>query len=666
MQPVRRRNPFGITKAVDLDNEQIEQLWVEMVIDDSRIKPEFDHPASPMPTYILGAKGSGKTHLMRHQSFELQKLRYAAAGKTISDGLRDDGYLGLYVRCSGLHSNRFSGKRQSDEVWSQLFSFYFELWLAQHALRLLCEVLATENEQIHREITAEIVALLDKKPAENIESLSELSAFFSEQQKKLDYEINNCLITGVLKPDIILTAGNIIFGIPKIVSDKISFMRDVLFVYAIDEFENLTTSQQVHVNTIYREREPPSTFRIGARTYGIRTYGTNSAGEENIKDSEFTEIQLDSKLRELETQYNSFSRSLVTKRLTQLGGSEADQLEQYFTSFDASWRSADWLEVVDSEPGERPHFKNLEQLVTKNLGDLSYPDVLHAFSKPDSPVLEKLNIMLFMQDWAKGRDLSASFVRISSEMNSFLKGDSDGDRYKQALGHYAGDLSAQLLREARKPQYYGGIDNFVRMSAGIPRALLTILRSVFEWASFADERPFEGGLISLRSQQKGVLDASDWYFSNMRKAGPDGIVIQAAVERLANIFRINRFSDKPVEISLCSFSVSEREVSDEARRVLGLAEARAFLHRIPGGQKERNSEDVTAKFQLSPMLAPRWDLPLSRRGVVTFSAEQFNAIFDASRDEQYQQLLSDWRSKVNAPFRRAPKKTGAQIGLFDD
>ncbi|PII37953.1 hypothetical protein T190_28395 [Sinorhizobium meliloti CCBAU 01290] len=210
---------------------------------------------------------------MRHQSFELQKLRYAAAGKTISDGLRDDGYLGLYVRCSGLHSNRFSGKRQSDEVWSQLFSFYFELWLAQHALRLLCEVLATENEQIHREITAEIVALLDKKPAENIESLSELSAFFSEQQKKLDYEINNCLITGVLKPDIILTAGNIIFGIPKIVSDKISFMRDVLFVYAIDEFENLTTSQQVHVNTIYREREPPSTFRIGARTYGIRTYG---------------------------------------------------------------------------------------------------------------------------------------------------------------------------------------------------------------------------------------------------------------------------------------------------------------------------------------------------------------------------------------------------------
>jgi hypothetical protein len=339
---------------------------------------------------------------------------------------------------------------------------------------------------------------------------------------------------------------------------------------------------------------------------------------------------------------------------------DAGQLEQYFASFDASWRSPDWREVVESTSAERAHFKNLEHLVTRHLDDLSFSEILSSFSYADSPVLEKLNIMLFMQDWAKGRELAASLARISGEMNAFLKGEKGGERYKQALGHYAGDLSAQLLREARRPQYYGGIDNFVRMSAGIPRALLTILRSVFEWASFADERPFEGGLITLRSQQKGVLDASDWYFSNMRKAGPDGIVIQAAVERLANIFRINRFSDKPVEISLCSFSVSEREISEEARRVLGLAEARAFLHRIPGGQKERNSEDV------SPMLAPRWDLPLSRRGVVTFSAEHFNAIFDASRDEQYQQLLAEWRSKVNAPFRRSAKQVGAQIGLFDD
>ncbi|NEH50726.1 hypothetical protein GR210_18300 [Rhizobium leguminosarum] len=666
MQPVRRRNPFGITKAVDLNNEQIEQLWVEMVIDDSRIKPEFDHPASPMPTYILGAKGSGKTHLMRHQSFELQKLRYMTSGKTIPDGLRDDGYLGLYVRCSGLHSNRFSGKRQTEEVWTQLFSFYFELWLAQHVLRLLCEVLAGETEQVNQQITADILELLDKTPGKDIKNLSELSLYFSEEQKKLDYEINNCLITGVLNPDIILTAGKIIFGIPKIVADRIPFLRDVLFVYAIDEFENLTTAQQIHVNTIYREREPPSTFRIGARTYGIRTYSTNSAGEENIKDSEFTEIQLDSKLRELESQYNAFCRNLVSKRLSQLGGSDTGQLEQYFANFDTGWRSTDWLDVVELKSIERPHFKSLEQHIIKHLTEVSFPDVQLAFSRADNPVLEKLNILLFMQDWAKGRDLNTAVARISSEMNAFLNGEESGERYKQALGHYSGDLSAQLLRDARKPQYYGGIDNFIRMSAGIPRALLTILRSVFEWASFADERPFEGGLISLRSQQKGVLDASDWYFSNMRKAGPDGIVIQAAVERLANIFRINRFADKPVEISLCTFSVSEREVNEEARRVLGLAEARAFVHRIPGGQKERNSEDVTAKFQLSPMLAPRWDLPLSRRGAATFSADQFNAIFDASRDDQYQLLLSEWRSKANAPFRRTSKPAGAQIGLFDD
>ncbi|MBY3580488.1 hypothetical protein HJA77_04820 [Rhizobium bangladeshense] len=664
MKAIRTRNPFGITKAVDLNNEQIEQLWVEMAIEDDRIKPEVDHPTSPMPTYILGAKGSGKTHLMRHQSYELQKIRFQAAGKSAEDGLKDDGYLGLYVRCSGLHSNRFSGKRQEDEVWNQLFAFYFELWLAQHAIRLLTDVLTSQPVAINEEVTSEIVALLDKKPDQQIRNLTDLAEFLFTTQKNLDYQINNCLITRVLDPDIIITPGNFIFGIPKIIAEKVSFMKDLLFVYAIDEFENLTREQQIHVNTIYREREPPSTFRIGARTYGIKTYQTNSGGEDNIKDSEFSEIQLDVELRELDRKYGEFCRSLVSKRLSQLGFSTSGGLDQHFEIFDTGPRSSDWNTIVPSLSKEREHFRRVTQQLTKFSPGTDADQVVALLSNQKYPLLEKLNILLLMQSWAKGGNLLTTSRAIADQMSAYESGRS-AEKYKQALGHYSGDLAAQLLKENRRSQYYCGLSNFIDMSAGIPRALLTILRSVFEWASFADERPFSGGTISLKSQHKGVMDASDWYFSNMRKAGPDGIAIQAAVERLANIFRINRFGDKPVEISVSSFSVSEREISEEARRVLGLAEARAFIHRIPGGQKERNSEDITAKFQISPMLAPRWELPLARRGVVTFSPDDFNAIFDGEKVEAYQALQQEWRQKVAPPFRRGTKAGEGQIGLFD-
>jgi len=133
MRRQRLPNPFAITKAVDLNDDQIENLWVKMVGDSDDLE-ELDHPASPMPTLILGAKGSGKTHLMRHQAYELQKLRYSRAKLPVRAGIFNDGYMGLYVRCSGLQANRFSGKRQPDELWEELFSYYFELWLAMHLL----------------------------------------------------------------------------------------------------------------------------------------------------------------------------------------------------------------------------------------------------------------------------------------------------------------------------------------------------------------------------------------------------------------------------------------------------------------------------------------------------------------------------------------------------
>src|SRR5690606_3132990 len=117
-----------------------------------------------------------------------------------------------------------------------------------------------------------------------------------------DFEINNCLLKGSLDVQITVTRGKLIFGIPKVLSGRYPFLRDVLFSYAIDEFENLTEPQQVHLHTLVREKESPTTFRIGARSYGVKTQKTNSGGEENQADSEFQEIHLDLEFREHKSQ----------------------------------------------------------------------------------------------------------------------------------------------------------------------------------------------------------------------------------------------------------------------------------------------------------------------------------------------------------------------------
>ncbi|API55648.1 hypothetical protein BMW22_29690 (plasmid) [Rhizobium leguminosarum] len=182
------------------------------------------------------------------------------------------------------------------------------------------------------------------------------------------------------------------------------FLKDVLFVYSIDEFENLTKDQQVHVNTLYREREPPSTFRIGSRTYGVHTFETNSAGEVNIQDSEYSVIRLDATFRELHDQYAAFCRSLIFKRLEHRyghGAFDISKLDEHFEDFDPMWNSRSWHDIAQTPSAERDHFRKLRDTISKLPPVVTYDEAFNALQAPPYPLLEKLNILLFYQDLAR-------------------------------------------------------------------------------------------------------------------------------------------------------------------------------------------------------------------------------------------------------------------------
>ena len=150
--------------------------------------------------------------------------------------------------------------------------------------------------------------------------------------------------------------------------------------------------------------------------------------------------------------------------------------------------------------------------------------------------------------------------------------------------------------------------------------------------------------ISIDSQYRGVLEATDWFFSSMRKSGREGATIQVATDRLAQIFRESRFSDLPIECSLNSFSVSLHQLSEEAKHVLDLCEQRSFVNEVSGGQKHRNTKEVQFKYQLHPMLCPRWQLPIGRRGAMVLTTEFANAVFEPGGQVEFEAQLKRFRS----------------------
>ncbi|MGR3175015.1 MAG: ORC-CDC6 family AAA ATPase [Candidatus Scalindua sp.] len=672
---MKMQNPFNITKAVDFSDQEINDYWVNFPGGEGfigLIKPE-----SPMPMMILGGKGSGKTHLMRYLSFQIQKIRHS---DDIVAGLKEDGYIGIYLRCAGLNAARFSGKGQEDERWSTVFSYYMDLWFAQLVLTTIKSAFSNhvELEQAETIICRQIVDILDCSDISPPLHLQGIVDFLHELQRQVDIEVNNCAINSRLNVRILTTPGKLVFGIPQIMSRNLSSLTNIQFLYLVDEFENLYQNQQKYVNTLIREKELPCSFRIGARLYGFRTRKTYSADEENKEGSEFEYLFLDEQIK-AKKKYRIFSRNLITRRLSEAGfipeqyinkNVPTKILDSFFDAFTKStFSKMETTFIINKDKQlERPYFKYLRKKlkegyrkdVTKGISSEKDIDIIiNNLTVNDYPFLEKTNILLLYKDWYQSKHLSQSAIDISRECKKYIINQSEKCRYSNVVSHFSGDLFAQLLRNCDQKQRYLGINSFIDMSSGQPGNFLIILKHIFKWSVFNGENPFLKMKISITSQQKGVKEASEWYFRDAQMVGAEKESIPSSINRLATLFREIRFSDKPSECSLSTFSIDLSQVSTEAKRTIIIAEKWCLLIKISSGQRDRNTRRVDVKYQLNPMLAPRWDLPVYRRGAIALTPKEVNSIFDQEHSEEFEELKQKRVERMTAPLfgKKSKKRT---------
>ncbi len=661
--------PFDVTKAVDFTDEQIAATWVDLP--GASGYAQLFNLTSPMPVFLLGGKGSGRTHLMRYCSYVVQRIR--AADSPIDAFLLQEGYVGIYMRCEGLNAGRFEGKGILPDAWLAVFSYYMDLWLSQLCVETLAEAFLQGpglGEAAAR-IAGDAAALFADDIVLEDRSIDSLVSRLRAFRREVDRSVNNAALTRTLGDlQIRATRGRLVFGIPQLFAKHLPELADSQIVYLIDELENLTELQQQYVNTLVREREAPCTFKVGSRLYGFRTQRTLSAGEENRPGSEYEQVLLDDHLR-MDSRYPAFARQLIARRLGVIGHSAGkgspEELDRLFeVPASSRFESAQTKFVDDNYPPlDRPWLVKLRrQLQVGDLGATAthgdFDKLLACLVCQEFPLVEKLNVFLFYQDWSSSKDLRSSAEAIQLGCTKLLAGEPT-ERHAHVFSHFKGDLLAQLLRDCRQRQRYFGLETFIDMSSGIPRHLLIVLKFVNRWALFHGERPFRGKPISMDAQHAGVLQASNWFFEDARTAGTDSEQVQASVERLSRLLHQLRFSDKPVESSLTTFSFDEATASTSARRNIQQAHDTSLLLRVVGGAKGRNSEGVQAKYQLNPMLCPRFDLPLARRGTISLSNSEIEAVFgDAAAS--FDVVVAERLSRMNVPFRtktgsRRPRKT---------
>ncbi len=520
----------------------------------------------------------------------------------------------------------------------------------------------------------EIAELFDNSPADVPKTFLALHGFLRGLQRELDTAINNCGVNRTLTAAIHTTQGNLVFGIPTAVSRHVPEVHGLRFLYLLDEFENLSFYQQKYINTLIRERKEPVSIKIGARLYGIRTPSTYCADEDNKEGSEHETLRLDAWLRKVEPQYASFVRRLVVRRLMDYknvawpAASSSQEMKHMLGSYFEKppytrFGQKETAFVLAKYAGrDRPYFltlrRNLETGIKAGVApgvtvSTDADSIIDLLRVADYPLLEKVNILLLYKAWNSSRNLGDSATKIANNCQRFVKDPKSSPKYARVMHHFRADLLAQLRRECgggrRQRQSYLGLDTLIAMSWGIPRHLLILLKEAYGWATFNGEQPFSEGALSVRAQEAGVMAAAKWFFGDAAMAGADGKQVQDSIARLATLFREIRFSHKPSECSAVTFSYDETKASAEARRIIECATNWSLLIEV-GKQRDRNSLRVDTKLQLNRMLAPLWDLPIYRRGVLALSPDEVNAIFDDKHVATFDQLKQDRVARMTAPF----------------
>ncbi|OGU56385.1 MAG: hypothetical protein A2V66_06055, partial [Ignavibacteria bacterium RBG_13_36_8] len=614
---------------------------------------------------ILGAKGSGKTHLMRYYSFHLQKLRNV---QNLIEGIYNEGFIGIYTLCSGLNPYRFCGKNISEDRWKSVFAYYFELWLAQITLGVLKEISEHTSEGIFNKanIYKRIVDLFDFRTNVKLETFQDIINFINDLRKSVDMAVNNAFIPGKLDAlDIKVTTGKLIFGIPKVIVSEIDKFRKIKFLYLIDEFENISKDQQIHVNTLLREKEAPSTFKIGVRLYGMKTYLTYSGDEENKEGSEFEKLILDKYLREYD--YKKFFRGMCEKRIlynkeVYEKDSSNVKLEKYFEEF----TNQDIVENIKQKyhDKEKPYFHKLEKKL-ENARCTDIKTVIDLLKYHEDPLLERTNIFLFYRGWKKkDRDFLAIATEIKRSLDKYLKDPKFDTLHNRVLEKFRSDIISQMQDECGEDIHYSGFDELLEISHGIPRVLIVLLKNITKWSSFKGEKPFcENSKISARAQINGLKETSEWFWEDARLPGPEGEVVKKCILRIALLLREIRYSDLPPECSLTAFTFDETKLSAEASANIDLAEKFSYLIKV-GERRDKNSKKINPIYQINRILAPKWDLPIAKRGELSLDPREVNTIFSDSAEDTYKDIIKQRKLKYNAPFEI--QQSNEVVGLFNE
>jgi hypothetical protein len=532
---------------------------------------------TPQPCFLVGGRGTGKTTVLRGLSYEGQSR---LEGRDVSKW----NHVGLYWRIDTNVVSAFSGGRTDELQWSRIFGHYLNLSLVGQFVDFLVWAERQRDFDFNASaIDLETTALalqFDEPPGD-------LSTFKAQLRQRLiafEADVNN-IDDGELPR--LSVQGR---PVKELVQSAISqgTLRGKSVYFMLDEFENLSNSQQRCVNTLIKHSgDAPFTFKIGVKETGHREVAVANSLETLIEPSDFVTINISERLKD--QGFADFAERVCTQRLRRI------------TRLDGT--------IVDLFPGvsaeEEAIILGAERVRLQIRGGLATPTDIAYFDR-----LTPLQAS-FIGYWAHSRTRS-----VESVVREFAN---DPKLWRPRLNNHQHAMLFTLRRGvAGQKKIYAGWETFVALAEGNIRYLLQMVGEALT-RHLAEGNELSSA-VTPQTQTAAAQEIGLRVLRQLPGMAAQGAQLARLVLGLGRVFQVMASQPEGHAPEVNQFR-TEANPTPEVRELLDAAVMHLALVRFAGDKRAANSGETSDwNYLLHPIFAPYFVFSHRRKRRISISS----------------------------------------------
>jgi len=567
------------------------------------------------PLVYEGGRGSGKTMYFYCNSW-LPTLKVAENNnESLNDLFSKRVNVGFYHKVNDTFLKSFKGDRLDENKWLSLFDTYFNYIIIKDIICFL-ETLTEKNYLEKRKVLEIFDKILSEKIGIEKDEEHTFHIFRNKVDAKLDFIqsfINNDLDINRI---ILLTPSQLIDSLLAELHGLSEFQY-TQFHILIDQFETLSTEQQVRINTLIKKSDSKIVYNIAVKTLGHKTYDTLVDGEVIQRKHDYRHFRIEQDIDE--EKYPDFLKSIIKKRLEAFIA--GDNVEE-FTDINYYLGQYDFDDELNelSKKGDRVNTLRNEvaDLIRKNQKEKeAIEDIIDSLTKCDLLNL-RLHKALLLRKGLTPEIIYKNFLEYNSASNKTTTA------YHNWLNPAKPNIIVLLCREFRHPKKYYGFNTFTYLSKGVIRNFLELCENAFDIAianGFSFNEPRQ---LTKEEQNRAAIETSKSNLMELKQFRGYGRPLFNFIINLGNLFYAIQCNPKHTlsQLNVNHFSIKIIEKDEKVETLLRMAEKHnALLVDLATKVDKTNSPDIENYF-LNYLFCPYFKIAYGKKYSISLSANE--------------------------------------------